>query len=67
MILKRAQHVTTSHTIQRRIKKRLGSWEAVIHGMLVEETLRNCVQYLTASRIEDTNEHRKKTYHSLVL
>ena len=33
----------------------------------MEETLRTCTQYLTAVRREDYEEHRAKTYHSLVL
>ena len=35
--------------------------------MLVEETLRTCVQYLTASRREESKEHRAETYHSMLL
>ena len=35
--------------------------------MLVEETLRTCVQYLASARREETEDHRAKTYHSLAL
>ena len=35
--------------------------------MLMEETLRTCTQYLTSAYREETEEHRAKTYHSLVL
>ena len=35
--------------------------------MLVEETLRTCAQYLTAALRKESEEHRNKTYHSLVL
>ena len=34
---------------------------------MLEETLRTCTQYLTAVRRDDYEEHRDKTYHSLVL
>ena len=49
VILQPARHVTTSHTIRQRIKKRLEAWEAGCHSILVEETLRKCAQYLTAT------------------
>ena len=52
VILQRSQHVTASHAIQRRTKKRLDAWEAGHQGMLSEETLCNCAQYLTAARRE---------------
>ena len=45
----------------------MDSWEAGCHGVLLEETLRTCTQYLTAVRRDDYEEHRAKTYHSLVL
>ena len=67
VILQRGRHVTASHKIWRRIKKRLNTWEAERHSMLVEETMRNCVQYLTAARREESEEHKAKTYHILVL
>ena len=35
--------------------------------MLVEDTMRTCAQYLTATCREDSEDHRAKTYHSLVL
>ena len=35
--------------------------------MLMEKTLRTCVQYLTAAFREDYKEQRSKTYHRLVL
>ena len=34
--------------------------------MLVRNTLRSCEEYLTATRREETAEHRAQTYHSLV-
>ena len=37
------------------------------HRMLLEETLRTCTQYLTAEHTEESEEHRAKTFHSLVL
>ena len=33
----------------------------------MEETLHICVQYLTAARREDSEEHRANTFHGLVL
>ena len=65
--LQRARHVTASRDIRRRIEKRLDTWEAENHAMLVDDTLRSCTQYLTAVRREETAEHRAKTFHSLVL
>ena len=35
--------------------------------MLVEDALRTYAEYLTVARREDTEEHRARTYHSLVL
>ena len=35
--------------------------------MLVEETLRTCMQYLTATRRDEYKEYWAKTFHSLVL
>ena len=35
--------------------------------MLVEDTARTCAQYLSASRGEDTSEHRVNIFHILVL
>ena len=35
--------------------------------MLVEDTLRTCVEYLTVARREETAEHQAQTYHSLVI
>ena len=35
--------------------------------MLVEETLRTCTQYLTYAHREETEEHKAKTNHILVL
>ena len=67
MILQRAQHVTTSHAIYRWMRKRLDAWEAVKHGMLVEDTLRTCAHHLTVARREESTEHRARTYHILVL
>ena len=49
VILQQAQHVTASHTIQWRIGMRLDAWGSAHHGMLVEESLRMCAQYLTAA------------------
>ena len=67
VILQRARHVTASHSIRRRIEKRLDAWGAGKHAMLVGDTLRSCEEYLNASRREETVEHRAQTYHSLVL
>ena len=67
VILQRSQYVISSHTIRKWIKKRINAWESGRHGMLMEETLRTYVQYLTVAHREDTKEHRVKTYHSLVL
>ena len=67
VILKQARHVNAYQAICQRIEKRLEAWEAVHHDMLTEDTLCTCTQYLTAARREDSNEHRAKTYHSLVL
>ena len=54
VILQRDFHVTASHTIRRCIKKRLDAWDDGIHRMLVDQMLRTYVQYLTASRMEDS-------------
>ena len=35
--------------------------------MLVEETPRTWAQYLTAACRDESEEHRAKTYHSLVI
>ena len=35
--------------------------------MLVEDTLRTCVDYLSVAHREETVEHPAQTYHSLVL
>ena len=67
VILKRSRHVTASYTTRRMIEKRLDAWEAGRQGMLIEETLRTCAQYLTAAHREDHKEHREKNYHILVL
>ena len=67
VILQRSQHVTTSHAIRKQIEKRLGTWEDSRHGMLVEDTLCKCEQYLTAVRREESEDHRAQTFHSLVL
>ena len=60
-------HVTTSQSICQRIDKRLDAWESGCHEMLVEETLRTCMQYLTATRRDEYKEYWAKTFHSLVL
>ena len=39
----------------------------LIDRMLVEETLHMCAQYLTPACREEFEEHRAKTFHSLVL
>ena len=67
MTLQRARHVTASWDIRQRIEKRLEAWEAGHYAMLVEDSLRSCTQYLTVVLREETEEHRAKTYHSLVL
>ena len=67
VILQRAPHFSASQEIRQSKKKRLDDREAGRHGMLVEETLRTCVQYLIAARREESEEHRAKTHHSLVL
>ena len=48
-------------------RKRLDAWESGRHGMLVEDTLCTCAQYLTVACREESKEHRAQTYHSLVL
>ena len=67
VILQQARHITAYQEIRQRIEKRLDAWEAGHHGMLVEETLRTCAQYLTAACREESEEHRDKTYYILVL
>ena len=49
------------------IEKRLDAWGAGQHEMLVGETLCTCMQYLANACMEDYEDHRSKTYHSLVL
>ena len=67
VILQQACHFTASQAIRQRIEKRLDACEAGRHGMLVEETLLKCTKYLTVACREESEEHRTKTYHSLVL
>ena len=67
VILQLARQVTTPQAIRRSIRKRLDAWEAGCHGMLVEETLCMCAQYLTEAHRDESEEHRAKTYHSVVL
>ena len=67
VILQRARHVKTSHTIRRRIAKRLDAWGEVKHAMIVGDTLRSCEDDLTAARREETVEHRAQAYDSLVI
>ena len=67
VILKCVQHVTASHTIRRRVEKRINAWEVGQHGMIVYEMLHTCTLYLTTALREESEEHRAKTYHSLVL
>ena len=66
VILQQDHHVTKSQAICWSIEKRLDAWEAGRHEMMVEETLHTCAQYLTSARREESEEHRDKTYHSLV-
>ena len=47
VILQQSLQVTSYHTIGRRIEKRLDAWDSGIHGMLAEDMLRTCAQYLT--------------------
>ena len=49
------------------IKKRLDTYGAGYHGMLVEETLRTCAHLLTAACRKEFEEHRTKTYYRLVI
>ena len=35
--------------------------------MLVDDILRTCTQYLTAALREESEEHRDRNFHSLVL
>ena len=48
-------------------KKRLNAWGDARHMMLVDEILCTSAQYLTATYREKSEEHRAKTYHSLIL
>ena len=45
----------------------MDAWEAGEHKILVENTARNCMQYLSTSKGEDSLAHRAKIYHRLVL
>ena len=45
----------------------MDAWEAGRHGMIVEDTLRSCAQYLTTARREECEEHTARTFHRLVL
>ena len=65
--LQHARHVPKSCEIRQRIDRRLDTWEAGEHHMLVEDTARTCEKYLSTSRGEDPPEHRANIYHSLVL
>ena len=67
VILQRALHVIASHTIRRRIAKRLDAWGEGKHAMLVGDTLRSCKEYLTATWREETADHRAQNYHGLML
>ena len=66
VILQQDRHVTKFHAIRRRTEKRLEVWDSGRHRMLVEETLRTCAQYLTTSHREESEDHRERTYYSLV-
>ena len=57
VILQRSRHVTASHATRRHIEKRLDAWSEGKHVMLVEDTLRKCVEYLAIARREETAEH----------
>ena len=67
VILQRARNMTRSGAIQRRIDCRLDAREVGEFEILAEDTARNCMQYISISRGEDTPEHWAKIYHSLVL
>ena len=60
-------HVTASHAIRWRIGKCLDTWEDGQNQMLVKETDHTCNQYLSKARRDNSEEHRAKTFHSLVL
>ena len=47
--------------------KRLDTWEDIKYGMLMEDTLCMCAQYLTVACREDSEEHQAQAYHTLVL
>ena len=49
------------------MEKILGAWKAGPHGVLLEETLWICDQYHTDASRGESEEHRSKTYHILVL
>ena len=49
VILQLNQHVTAPNTIQRWIGEQLDDCEDGKYGMLVEDTLRICAQYLTVA------------------
>ena len=67
VILKQAQHVTAYQAIRQRIEKRLDAWAEGKFTMLVEDTLKTCMEYLTVARREEMAEHQAQTYHSLVV
>ena len=63
VILQQARHITAYQAIRQRIEKRLDAWEAGHHGMLVEENLCTCSQYLIATCREESKDNRDKTNH----
>ena len=67
VILQQSRHITASHTIRRRIEKRLDAWGEGKHAMLVKDTLCTCAEYLTVARREETKDHRAQKFYSLVL
>ena len=67
LILQGARLVTGVQEIRQRIGKHLDAWEAGQHQMLVEETACTCDQYLYAYLHDESEEHRPRTFYSLVL
>ena len=52
--LQGARNITKSYEIRRQIYWSLYAWEAGEHDILVEDTARTCVQYLSTSRRGDS-------------
>ena len=59
--------MTASHAINQMIGERLDARESGRNGVLVEETMGTCEQYLVNASREEMEEYKAKTYHRIVI